>query len=104
MAVRALWRWVLVSARFASCWHPSSTAVGVLQLRQSYITPHCAKWPSVSRRLLLCRPPLARPTGLHSRRYAKLPTLIRACQPSAFLGRFASYTPSPVTLVLCWHL
>ena len=26
-----------------SCWHPSSTACGVLQLRQNYITPHCIK-------------------------------------------------------------
>lgn len=24
-------------------WHPSSTAVGAPQLRQSYITPHCIK-------------------------------------------------------------
>ena len=27
----------------ASCWHPSSTAVGHPQLRQNYITPHCIK-------------------------------------------------------------
>ena len=30
-------------------WHPSSTAVGVPQLRQIYITPHFAKCPPVSR-------------------------------------------------------
>ena len=30
-------------------WHPSSTAVSELQLRQIYITPHFAKCPPVSR-------------------------------------------------------
>ena len=30
-------------------WHPSSTTVADLQLRQSYITPHCFQCPPVSR-------------------------------------------------------
>ena len=54
-------------------WHPSSTAVGVPQLRQSYIKRHCTKWPPVSRRLLWWQPPLARPAGSCSTFYAKLP-------------------------------
>lgn len=46
---------------------------------------------------------LRRPAGLHSRRYAKLPTLVRACQPPALPSRFASYVQSPVALVVCWR-
>jgi len=103
MAGRALWRWVLATARCASCWHRSSSGVGAPQLRQNYITPHCIQWPPVSRRLLLWRPPLARPAGESNRRYAKLPTLKRARQPPALPSRFASYVQSAVALVVCWR-
>jgi hypothetical protein len=41
----------------------------------------------------------SRPTGLHSRRYAKLPTLVRACQPPALPSRFASYVQVAAALV-----
>ena len=43
------------------------------------------------------------PFGLRSRRYVKLPTLVRACQPSALPSRFASYVQSPVALLECWR-
>lgn len=84
-------------------WHPSSTVVGTPQLRQSYITPHFAKCPPAGRKLPWWQPPLSRPTGLQKRRYAKLPTLVRACQPPALPSRFASYVQSPVALVVCWR-
>ena len=86
---------------------PVPTAVGVPQLRQSYIKRHCIKWPPVSRRLLWWQPPLARPAGSCSTFYAKLPALVRACQPSALPGLFQPYAPPPVALVgvlALWHM
>lgn len=88
----------------ASCWPPSSTAVGDPQRRQNYITPHFAKCPPVSRGAPFVAATASRPAGLQKRRYAKLPTLKRARQPPALPSRFASYVQSPVALVVCWHL
>ena len=74
------------------------------QLRQSYITPHCIKCWSSRSQAPLCPITASRPMGLRSRRYAKLPSLVRACQPSALPSLFASYVQLPVALVVCWHL
>jgi|GEM_PF-3287041 len=47
------------------------------QLRQSYITPHCIKFTASQSQAPLCPCTASRPAGLRSRRYAKLPTLVR---------------------------
>mgnify|MGYP007125370347 CR=1 FL=1 len=100
----ARWRIVLdqpsPAARLGRCVRGSC---GTRPLRQNYITPHCSQCPPVSRKLLLCPRTASRPSGLRSRRYAKLPTLVRACQPSALPSRFASYVQSPVALLVCWR-
>ena len=84
--------------------HPVQPSVRDPQLRQSYITPHCIKCMASRSQAPLCPCTALRPLGLRSRRYAKLPTLVRACQPPALPSRFASYVQSPVALVVCWHL
>jgi len=45
----------------------------------------------------------SRPAGERNRRYAKLSTLKRACQPPALPSRFASYVQAPVALVVRWR-
>ena len=74
------------------------------QLRQNYITPHCIKYLASHSQARLWPCTASRPMGLSSRRYAKLPTLVRACQPPALPSRFASYVQSSVALVVCLHL
>ncbi len=88
MAVRALWRWVLVSARFAS-WlasqfdrHWCATATANL-----HNAPFCKMSASQSQAPFVAAT-ASRPAGLQKRRYAKLPTLMRARQPSALPGRW----------------
>lgn len=89
MAARAPWRWVYASARWrivADC--PVPPFVGDPQRRQNYITPYFAKCPPVSRGAPFVAATASRPAGLQKRRYAKLPTLERARQPSALPGRW----------------
>jgi len=68
-----------------------------------YIRPHCVKWSPVSREAPLVSSTASRPAGLRSRHYAKWPTLVRACQPSALPGLSQPYAPPTVALVLCWR-
>ncbi len=84
-------------------WHPSSTAVGDPQLRQSYITPHCPQCPPVSRKLLLWRPPLR---ALRVKATGLMQNCLRwsGRQPPALPGRFAPYVQSSVALLVCGHL
>jgi hypothetical protein len=83
-------------------WHPSSTAVGDPQLRQSYITPHLeSAVQSFRQSFTWCPAPLRALTGFQNRRYVKLPALVRACQPPALPSRFASYVRSSVALLVC---
>lgn len=68
------------------------------RLRQSYITPHCMKYPPASRKLLCVRLPLRALRVYAAGCYAKLPALERARQPSALPGQFLPYAPPPVAL------
>jgi hypothetical protein len=68
-----------------------------------YIRPHCVKYPPVSRAAPLVSATASRPAGLRSRHYAKWPTLVRACQPSALPSRFAPSVHPTAALVLCWR-
>ena len=91
-----------VSARYRIVLASRLHRRGDPQLRQNYITPYCIKCMASHSQARLCPCTALRPSGLRSRRYAKLPTLVRACQPSALPSRFASDMQSSVALVVCW--
>jgi hypothetical protein len=67
-------------------WHPSSTAVGDPQLRQSYITPHCTK----------CRSSRSQAPFVSPHRFAPFGFTQQALCKIAYAGAFASRRRSPV--------
>ncbi len=83
-----------LAPQFNRCWCSTATA----KLHNAAL---CNMAASQSRSSFCGSHRLRRPAGLYSRRYAKLPTLVRACQPPALPSRFASYVQSPVALVVC---
>lgn len=87
----------------ASCWHPSSTVCACSTAPAKLHNAALHKVPAQSVASSFVSGYRFAPMGLRSRRYAKLPALVRACQPSAFPGRFAPYTPPPAALVVCRH-
>lgn len=85
-----------LASQFNRCWCSTATA----KLHNAAL---CNMAASQSRSSFCGSHRLRRPAGLHSRRYAKLPTLKRARQPPALPSRFASYVQSSVALVVCWR-
>ncbi len=87
-------------------WLPCSERVSVRTLRQSYITPHCIKCMASQSQAPLCPRTASRPSGLRSRRYAKLPSLERSpvvgAPRSLRALRAAACRPSGVLAL--WHM
>ena len=90
----------------ASYWHPSSTAVGDPQLRQSYITPHFRKCRAViPLKLHLVPCTAARPHGFPKQALCKIafagPGLSAACTPQP-LRVFRAVACRPCGVLALW--
>jgi hypothetical protein len=91
----------------ASCWHPNSTACGVLQRRQNYITPHCIKCRSSRSQAPFVSPHRFAPFGFTQQALCKIayagPGLSAACTPQP-LRVLRAVACRPCGVLALWHI